>query len=431
MYVKRVSLKGVKAFNGLDFNFSRPDGTFAGWTVITGENASGKTALLKAIAMALVGPDTIRTLQPSLKGWVNHSASAAEIAVEVVPGGVDQFATGRRYETTFWSELTLTKNEYGDVLLKPGDAKRGKKKGPLNGPWAESTKGWFATGYGPFRRLYGASPEAQRIMSGPSRVARFATMFKEDATLGECEIWLRDLSHKKLEHREVESRVLEQTLRLMNDDFLRNGLLIERVDSDGVWLRKGDGQLIPLEDMSEGYRAAVAMMLDLVRHLVEVYGSENLLSQTSDGLVIGHQGVVLIDEIDAHLHPAWQRQIGFWLKRRFPKIQFLVTTHSALVCQAADLGGIFHLTAPDDSRPPFQLTEQDYWAVLRGKPDEILLTPAFGLEHTRSDRAVSARKKWGELETKARQLKLTDTEVELRSQLELFVDTEGCEPEEA
>jgi hypothetical protein len=429
MYVKRVSLKGIKAFKNLDFTFARPDGSYAGWTVITGENASGKTALLKAIAMALVGPDTIRTLQPSLKGWINHNSKSAEISVEVVPGDVDQFTTGRRYETSFWSELTLTKNEDGDVFLKPGDAKRGKKKGPLNGPWAQSTKGWFAAGYGPFRRLYGASPEAQRIMSGPGRVARFATMFKEDATLAECELWLRDLSYKKLEGRTEETKVLNQTLRLMNDDFLRNGIEIDRVDSDGVWLKKRDGQLIPLEDMSEGYRAAVAMMLDILKQLVDVYGSDNLLIQTSEGIAINHHGVVLIDEIDAHLHPAWQRQIGFWLKRRFPNIQFLVTTHSALVCQAADPRGIFHLTAPDDTRPPFQLTEVDYWAVLRGKPDEILLTPAFGLKHTRSERAVSARRKWAELEAKARQTKLTGTEENLKLQLELFIEKNAGSPE--
>ena len=50
-----------------------------------------------------------------------------------------------------------------------------------------------------------------------------------------------------------------------------------------------------------------------------------------------YEGVILIDEIDAHLHPAWQKRIGFWLKAHFPNIQFIVTTHSPFICQAADI----------------------------------------------------------------------------------------------
>ena len=52
MYIHRVVLKDVKGFKELDFSFRRHDGTYAGWTVLTGDNGSGKTALLKAIALA-------------------------------------------------------------------------------------------------------------------------------------------------------------------------------------------------------------------------------------------------------------------------------------------------------------------------------------------------------------------------------------------
>lgn len=199
----------------------------------------------------------------------------------------------------------------------------------------KNTAGWFAAGYGPFRRLYGASPEAQRLMSGPSRVARFATMFKEDATLLECEIWLKDLSHKSLEGRPREKRILGQVFTLLNDDFLRNGLRVEQVDSDGLWLRDAAGMVLPLADMSEGYRSALALMIDILRHMDQVYGDEDLIVEDNGSVIVPHPGVVLIDEIDAHLHPAWQREIGFWLKQRFPRIQFIVATDSALVCQAA------------------------------------------------------------------------------------------------
>ena len=424
MYIHRVVLKDLKGFKELDFSFRRPEGSYAGWTVLTGDNGSGKTALLKAIALALVGPEVGRALQPSLRGWIREGRAKAEIAVQITADEPDKFKTGRRYLEPFWSELELQKNGGPEVSMKSGSARRQDKKGPLNGPWAENTDGWFAAGYGPFRRLYGASPEAQRLMSGPNRVARFATMFKEDATLLECEIWLKDLSHKKLENRSRETKLLEQTFALLDDDFLRNGLRVERVDSDGLWLRDAAGTILHLSDMSEGYRAALALMIDILRHLDQAYGGDNLVAMGDGDMVVPHPGVVLIDEVDAHLHPEWQRQIGFWLKKRFPRIQFIVTTHSALVCQAADPGGIFHLPPPGSGDQPCQLSDEDYWKVVRSKADEILLSPAFGLTHTRSPQAVEARQEFAKLKAKKQSVKLTPEDERQFKLFERYIEPE-------
>ncbi len=170
MYIKRVVLKDLKGFENLDFSFTAP-----GWNVLTGENGSGKTSVLKALALALIGPDVARALQPSLRGWIREGTKKAEIEAQISPDSRDKFTTGRPPKDSLWSELEIVRNGGPEASIKPTNKR--KRTGPLNGPWAENTAGWFATGYGPFRRLYGASPEAQRVMSGPSRVARFATMF--------------------------------------------------------------------------------------------------------------------------------------------------------------------------------------------------------------------------------------------------------------
>lgn len=174
LYIKRVTLKDLKGLRSLDFSFERSDGHYEGWTVITGDNGAGKTALLRAVALAIVGPDVARALQPSLAGWIRKGADRAEIAVEIIPQDEDRFAGGgRRYKDSFWSELDLLKNGGPEVSLAPAAHHRHpRKKGPVNGPWTENTPGWFAAGYGPFRRLYGASPEAQRLMVGPNRTTR-------------------------------------------------------------------------------------------------------------------------------------------------------------------------------------------------------------------------------------------------------------------
>ena len=82
-------------------------------------------------------------------------------------------------------------------------------------------------------------------------------MFREDATLGECELWLVDLRHKELEAKPREAKILQQVLKLLNDDFLKEGMTVERVDSEGLWIKDARGVVLPLKEMSEGYRASL------------------------------------------------------------------------------------------------------------------------------------------------------------------------------
>lgn len=177
--------------------------------------------------------------------------------------------------------------------------------------------------------------------------------------------------------------------------------------------------------MSDGYRAALALLADIVRHLIAAYGIDGLTKRGEDGkLQVVSSGVVMIDEIDAHLHPEWQREIGFWLKRHFPNIQFLVTTHSPIICQAADENGLFVLPEPGSSDAPRALTPDEYKKVISSRPDTILLTPAFNLQNTRSPRAVEGRAAYSKLMAKQRAgATLTKDERGKISQLEMFAIT--------
>jgi hypothetical protein len=424
MYVRRLILKNIKGFRDLDFSFESGVDRYSGWYVITGENGAGKTVLLKSIAMALVGPEVIRALQPSLEGWVRDGELEGEIALQVVTEEFDRPATGRPYSRPFWSELQLKSTESGEAIIIPSNRRRGKEKGPLNGPWSPNTAGWFSAGYGPFRRLYGASPAAQRLMSGPERVARFATLFKEDATLEECEHWLRDLNYKKLESNQQAATLLEDTIAILNNDFLQNGLKVVKVDSNGLWLEDQRCASLNLSDMSEGYRAALAMMADILRQISIVYSGQRLIEDTENGIVVPFHGVVLIDEVDAHLHPEWQREIGFWLTRHFPNIQFIVTTHSPLVTQAAEPGAIYHLPEPGSETKPRRLSEDERLEILASKADTVLLSPAFGLSHTRSPISVQKRAEFAKLNSKRKQIGLDLDEKEKYKQLELFVGSD-------
>lgn len=110
----------------------------------------------------------------------------------------------------------------------------------------------------------------------------------------------------------------------------------------------------------------------------------------------------------------------------FPQIQFLVTTHSPIICQAADENGLFVLPEPGSADRPRRLTVDEYNTVIAGKSDTILRTAAFGLQNTRSPRAVSARSKYAALQAKRRAgALLSKDEQEQIEQLEPFAVVDG------
>jgi len=408
MYIKQITLKNIRGFANLQFDLSRPDGKYAGWTVFTGDNGSGKSTLLKAIAIGLVGKDTARSLQPSFHRWIRDGAGNAEASIQLaIVRDKDDDAlveTGRAPAPEFPAKIGF-KNGGKETTIyteTPESKKSQKYSTPERTIWALDAKGWFSCGYGPFRRVFGASPEATRQMVAPT-TERFVTMFQEAASLAEVDQWLRSLKHKELENKAAEREQLALVLDLLDDDLMPNQITVDRVDSDGLWLKDRNGTQLAWGEMSDGYRAAAALLADIVRHLIGTYGLEGLTAKTEDGkTVIKRSGVVLIDEIDAHLHPEWQREIGFWLKRHFPNIQFLVTSHSPMICQAADPNGLFVLPEPGSDICPRPLTDEEYKIVIASRPDTILLTPAFGLQNTRSPVAVEKLAELAKLKAKMR-----------------------------
>jgi hypothetical protein len=399
MYLKQVELQNIKGFRDASMDLTRPDGSFAGWTVITGENGAGKSTLLKAIALGLVGVDTARALQPNLRGWVRAASESAESAVqlEVHRTPADDGVEGPGPPAaTLTPKLRFEEGDRGSRLTATSDRALERML------WSINAKGWFSCAYGPFRRIFGASADAMRQMTGLS-TSRFATLFEEAASLSEIVGWLRDLNTRAQAGDERSWAKLNLVLSLLRDGLLPNGITVDRIDADGLWLRDRSGAPLSWGEMSDGYRAALALLTDLLRHLINIYGPEGLAAPNAEGqLVIQRSGVVLIDEVDAHLHPEWQREIGFWLKRRFPFLQFIVTTHSPIICQAADPNGIFTLEATADGIEVSPVSDEAYHTILAARPDTILRTPVFGLQNTRSPVAVEARRISARLRVKER-----------------------------
>ncbi len=412
MYISKISLKNIRGFESLDFDLGRSDGTYAGWTVFTGSNGSGKSSLMRAIATCLVGRDTSRALETSFQGWIREPITRGEsvVSLDIVSVGEDESRQGRPTEKPFTAALEIKQNG-SELTLVDRSSKKSKQKSVAGSTiWRSGSKGWFACGYGPFRRVFGASNDAQRTMTA-DRTAAWVTLFKEEASLLEADKWMRDLDYQALEGKEEKRKERDILLRILRDDFLPKAITIEGISSSGLLLKDQNNVQLPWPSMSDGYRAALALLVDILRHMIQKFGVDGLVEEVDNQLRIAHSGVVLIDEIDAHLHPEWARKIGFWLKERFPRVQFLVTTHSPLILQAADDNGIFVLPEPGSGERPQAMSQEEYQKIISSGADSILLSPAFGLQNTRSEVVVEKRSRYSRLQSKKRAgASLTQTE---------------------
>ncbi|MEV0899677.1 AAA family ATPase [Actinoplanes sp. NPDC049802] len=252
-------------------------------------------------------------------------------------------------------------------------------------------------GYGPFRRLTGGSGDAQRLVSSRVSAARMASLFHEDASLADGVAWLIEQHLRAFERRPGAEALKRAALAVLGDGLLPDGYRVCDVDSEGLWVER-DGTRFALREMSDGYRAVTALVVDLLKQIHDAYGS--LPAEEHDGsVVITAPGVVLIDEVDAHLHVSWQKRIGGWLKARFPRIQFIVTTHSPYICQAADENGLIRLPGPDEDEPPRIVSGDLYERIVYGSGDDAVMSELFGVDTPYSDKALRLRRELVELET--------------------------------
>lgn len=409
MYVARVALSNIRGFTGArTVDLELP--ARGSWIVLAGRNGSGKTTLLRALALSLAGPAVARSLVPDFGGWLTAPiplrGRRGSVQARVVRDDHNDTlvgsgrAPGGQWELGLsWMQPAQTDEERLHRLRPVMEADSGQNA--ERGPWAENPRGWFCAGYGPFRRLLGGSGEAQRLMLSPGPTGRMATLFHEDASLAEGVSWLVELHLRRLERRSGAEALLNTVLAVLSDGLLPDQYEVRNVDSEGLWVaRKGLKTTYPLQEMSDGYRTVAALVLDLIRQIQDVYGHIRTTHLDDGGIAVAAPGVVLIDEVETHLHVAWQRQVGGWMRRHFPNIQFIVSTHSPYVCQAADRDGLIRLPGPSERRRP-EVVERDlYGRVVYGTGDDAVVSELFGLETPYSDRAQEKRRRLVMLESK-------------------------------
>ncbi len=399
MYLKAFTIENVKCFGAAQtFDFEEMINgkkTIRRWNIILGENGTGKSTLLQAMAIALMGEDVANRLRGS-KGWARAGASLGRVSAEISAGAGDQLSGGGApLKTPYRASLAITGEQEvevnGVIENAPKIVFEGEKK-KLNslkrGPWNQQSRvGWLATGYGPFRRLSGGAPDALRAIFQGKKDARFLTLFREDAALEDLQDWLKDQDHKSQQDdaEGQRARRLKEMVAEIVNHLLPAGVSLAAISAAGVYFDTPYGKSIPMNELSDGYRSMLALAGDLLHRMDDAY--ESLTDWIDETGRIIAEGVVLVDELDAHLHPVWQREIGLWLSEKFPNLQFIVATHSPFIAQAADPHGVYVLR---QAETPVGIKEtrlfQDETSV-RGWRAEQILTVLFDLSGTRSPEA--------------------------------------------
>ena len=239
------------------------------------------------------------------------------------------------------------------------------------------------------------------------------SLFTEDARLVNAEEWLLRLDYsasksadspsvQKLQKHRLELVITVLTRILPDVAGVRFTSPTKEEPNPAVEFETPYGW-VPLRQLGYGYRTMIAWIVDFASRMVDRY------PDSADPLA--EPAVVLVDEIDLHLHPRWQRELIGFLTERFPNTQFIATAHSPLIVQAAGDANIALLRREGDH----VVIENDPETIHGWSIDQILTSDLYGLKTARPPDLEDLLQRRKELLT---QPKLTQTDKEKLDEIE-------------
>lgn len=387
VYCRSIKITNFRCFEKTtEISLTDAKGLPAQWTVILGENGIGKTSILQCLAGASIRPGILPAkvegapgtpvLQPlwSAQPWL-------------------QWLTQRRHsdDKPFECSLTLQK---GSLLVEPNldrlewkygfdtssNGDRFEMKATIIAATASDMAGFILYGYGAGRRMAVTS----RVPYGPNPDDGLRTLFEDDRPLANAEEWILELDHlAKTPHpgqekaRQALSDVKNLLLKILPDIEAITTEVVRSSNPDRTQLvrvafRHISGANLDISDLSFGYQTMTSWLVDLTRRLYQRYPrSMNPLAEPA---------IVLIDEVDLHLHPKWQQNVMEYLSELFPNTQFVVSAHSPLIIQSSKASNIVLLSRDGGAVS----VKQDLLSIKEWRVDQILTSDLFGLERVRN-----------------------------------------------
>jgi predicted ATP-binding protein involved in virulence len=427
MYIEKATIKNIKSIRHLEITFAKP----AGWHVIIGDNGSGKSSILKAIALALIGANEAAALRLNLNDYINFQSNIGKVELELdldsknlnINRSINQ-NTGR-----IISERELVNVGIKIEREKDSDFAQLKTINPKKNAflkrliWENRTRrGVYSSSFGPFRRFSGGNREWEKVFYSNPKMSNHLSVFGEGVALTESIEWLIQLNYKKLEGSLHSRHTLGFLERFINQsDLLPHNAKIKEITSEGVFFTDAYNEKVNLTEMSDGFRSILSMTFEIIRQMSKTFGISIFRGRDKH---ISLEGIVMIDEIDAHLHPTWQTKIGNWFTKHFPNIQFIVTTHSPLICRAAENGSIWQLAEPGSNDRIREIIGLEKERLVNGNILDAYGTELFGQSPVRSAQSDVKLKRLGQLNMYYALGQLSEIEVKERLELQKILTTD-------
>ena len=418
-YFTKLSIENVRAFGERqELKLADEDGRPAPWTLIVGDNGVGKTTLLQCLARMRPrfnpppdepgGPPDGRgksadeqgkalPIEPELAAEEENNVLAA-----LVRSGNE--ATAKlEADLSFGVHLRDHGGDLSRCLSTSFSVKRANGKVtdvqpdarvndvPADGEAAEAAIGHdveepLVLGYGAGRRPLGTVWDAA---AGP-----IESLFKVEAGLHDAEDLLCRLDYSRLKKDQKAKRQLDSlknvvAAMLPDVDEPDNIEILGPPQDDpsrpgGVRVKTPYGR-VPLAQVSLGYRTMFAWIVDIGWRLIERYPkSRNPLHEPA---------IVLVDEIDLHLHPRWQRKVRKTLVHHFPRVQFIATAHSPLMAQSSLDDNLAVVRQSGDHAE----IVNDPTVIKEWRLDQLITSDLFGLDSARSPAVAEMQERRAEL----------------------------------
>lgn len=302
MKFESFSIQNYKCIKDLAVDCRGADGEIKQWTVLLGENNTGKTNVLRALSYLVVSKLDFRI----------------EMGEERMVVGEGTTFAARGHECPFRKAKQFVKS-----ILSNGDH------------WNSDSRIECAKGTVSYLDLfpYGVNRVPARVALSERESLPYKTLFTSDARLLDLQEWLLQLDYSQKSGSEKSQKHLDKMHELLKSELFPEikGFKFGRyeLENDQVSVRFEtiDGDM-RFDELGFGYQTTLTWLTDFCKRMFELYpDAENPLQE---------EAVVLVDEIDLHLHPKWQRDLVPTLSKIFPNVQFIVTTHSPHVLQSME-----------------------------------------------------------------------------------------------
>ncbi len=360
--LKSVTLRNIGPFDDLVMEFNPQ------WNILLGDNAVGKSSILKAIGIALCG----ERAQPYAGRIIKSGKSDASIVLK----------TDR--DTVYETKL-VKKEDEAEVITETSR--------PL------VAEGWLAVGFPPLRTTSWERPKPDTEALGKSRSTPedILPLVKGDTDprLDKLKQWIVSIDYQRSRSEEERKGAGVRYQKLIHDLFdvinkMSHPLTIKYKGVDKqtrkVRVEAGKDGDIPIEAASQGVISLISWVGVLMQRFYEVYEKDEEPTKA--------YALVLMDEIDAHMHPAWQQALVGHLKNTFPNAQFIATTHSPLIVTGMPAEQLFRFIRNEEGRPQQIEVEPE---MAQGRADQVLTSELFGLTSSRDLETQELIKRYTEL----------------------------------